>query len=70
MTGHLPEVSAKDVFADRYGKHPMSDLVIQHPESCIVNLPNGDKFVADKGGSRSYYRMWLYVRPEGLTVVK
>lgn len=70
IVGNIPTMTASEIFVDGYGKYPMSDIQDIHPETCMIKMSNGDTFIADKGGSRSYYRMWVYIRPTGLSVVK
>lgn len=69
MIGGLAEVSPEELFVNPLRAHPMASTNDHLPETVVLAMPNGDRFVADRGGSRSYYRMWLYVRPHGMTLV-
>lgn len=69
LIGGIAEVSPEELFPGTARPHPLSNASDGLPETVVLAMPNGDRFVADRGGSRSYYRMWLYVRPHGLALV-
>lgn len=74
IVGKIPELDSFDFFNNPTKHYPLSDIVSGLPEFCIVKYHhmNGktfDKFVADKAGNKTYFRMWLYVRPKKLTVL-
>ena len=54
---NLPVKDAEDYFVDRI--QPLADINGRMPETSIVVLPNGQKFIADRSGASSYARMWL-----------
>lgn len=60
----IASLDAASVFKDNIGTHPMEYIKPGLPDSCIVTFPNGDRFITAKGGSKSYYRMWLHICPK------
>lgn len=70
QVGGLAEVSPEELFMGYHRPHPLSNANDQLPETVVLAMPDGDRFVADRGGARSYYRMWAYVRPHGITLAK
>ena len=69
MLGGLPEVHPGEMFLRPRDALPMNAARSELPDTVVLSMPNGDTFVGDRGGSRNYYRRWLYVRPHGLSVV-
>lgn len=68
--GFLPQVSALQFFMDSSNPHPMSDAKSNLPSTVKLTMPNGATYIADRGGAKSYYRMWLYIRPSSLALLK
>lgn len=69
MLGGLAEMPPGEIFVKHRAVEPMDSTRDGLPDTVVVVMPYGDRFVADRGGSRSYYRMWLYVRPHGIALV-
>lgn len=69
-SGVLKTVSAEEFFSKASSTNPTSDARPDLPSTVKLVMPDGNVYVADRGGARSYYRMWLYVRPSSLKPVK
>ena len=67
--GGIPEVSPEEVFAGST-KSPLGTITANAPGAVVMTMPNGDRFLADRGGGTKYYRMWLHVRPHGITLAR
>lgn len=67
--GGISEVVPQELFLRHANPKPMNSTHDNLPDTVVLVMPNGERFVADRGGSRSYYRFWLYVRPHGLALV-
>lgn len=67
--GGIPEVSPEEVFTGS-SKSPRGTIIPAAPATVVMTMPNGDRFLADRGGGTKYYRMWLHVRPHGITLAK
>lgn len=66
---NIPNMDEYDFFIG--GRHdPTSDSSLNTPKTIIVNMKNGDKFLATRGGMSRYHRFWTYIRPNKLELVR
>lgn len=57
----LPTYSAYDIFGSGKPLHPMADADLPEEDTFIVEMHDGETFLCDGTGARSYIRMWMAI---------